>query len=194
MKCKQDFESISTRIPQCDVPLLWYPMRVTYHRELKIKQHLDQLEIENFLPMRYEMVETATGSKRKLVPAIHNLIFVHSSQNTITDLKMRKSELEPLRYMTKRIEKGVREIIHVPDRQMEDFIKVASVQDDSVFFLDPSEYINKVGRQVKITAGPFKDIEGVIKRIKKNKSVVVQIEGVAAVAIAFVPANYLMLI
>ena len=174
--------------------LLWYPMRVTYHRELKIKQHLDSLEIENFLPMRYEMVETASGSKRKLVPALHNLIFVHSSQNTITDLKMGKREFEPLRYMTKQTERGTREIIHVPDRQMESFIKVASVQDDSVFYLDPSEYINKIGRRVKIVEGPFKDVEGVIKRIKKNKSVVVQIEGVAAVAIAFVPANYLELI
>lgn len=174
--------------------LLWYPMRVTYHRELKIKQHLDLLEIENFLPMRYEMVETASGSKRRLVPAIHNLIFVHSSQSIITELKMSKRELEPLRYMTKQIAKGEREIIHVPDRQMESFIKVASVQDNSIFYLDPSEYINKIGRRVKIVAGPFKDVEGVIKRIKKNKSVVVQIEGVAAVAIAFVPANYLELI
>jgi transcription antitermination factor NusG len=47
---------------------------------------------------------------------------------------------------------------------------------------------------VRITGGPFKDVEGVVKRIKKNKSVVVQIEGIAAVAIAFVPANYLTLI
>lgn len=169
-------------------------MRVTYHRELKIKQSLDVLEIESFLPMRYELVETANGSKKKQVPAIHNLIFVHACQNDITDLKMRKKELEPLRYMTRLTTEGVREIIHVPDRQMENFMKVASVEDDSVFFLDPGDYINKIGKQVRITAGPFKNVEGVIKRIKKNKSIVVQIEGVAAVAIAFVPANYLMLI
>lgn len=144
--------------------------------------------------MRYEMIETTQGSKRKLVPAIHNLIFVHSSQNTITGLKMGKREFEPLRYITKKIENGSHEIIHVPDRQMENFIKVASTQDDSIFFLDPGDYINKIGKQVRIIAGPFKDVEGVVKRIKKNKSIVVQIEGVAAVAIAFVPANYLMLI
>ena len=172
----------------------WFPMRVTYHREVKIKHHLDGLDIENFLPMHYEIVETVKGNRRQLVPAIHNLIFIHSSQNTITELKMVKKEFEPLRYMTKPTEQGTREIIHVPDRQMENFIKVASVQDDSIFYLDPSEYINKIGKRVRITAGPFKDVEGMIKRIKKNKSVVVQIEGVAAVAIAFVPANFLMLI
>lgn len=169
-------------------------MRVTYHRELKIKNCLDSLEIDNFLPMRYEMVETAKGPKRKLVPAIHNLIFVHSSQNAITDLKMGRREFEPMRYMTKKDKNGAHEIIHVPDRQMDNFIKVASTQDDTVFFLDPGDYLNKIGKQVRIIAGPFKDVEGVVKRIKKNKSIVVQIEGVAAVAIAFVPANHLMLI
>lgn len=172
----------------------WFPMRVTYHRELKIKNCLDSMKIENFLPMRYEMVETGSGPKRKLVPAIHNLVFVHASQILITELKTGKRELEPMRYMTKRAENGSRVIIHVPDRQMDNFMKVASCRNDSIFFLNPSDYINKIGKHVKITAGPFKDVEGVIKRIKKNKSVVVQIEGVTAVAIAFVPANQLMLI
>lgn len=174
--------------------LHWFPMRITYHRELKIKSCLDNLKIENFLPMRYEMIETAKGSKRKLVPAIHNLIFVHSSQNTITSLKMGKKEFDPMRYMTKKDLNGTHEIIHVPDRQMENFIRVASTQDDTVFFLDPSDYLSKIGKKVRIVAGPFKDVEGVVKRIKKNKSIVVQIEGVAAVAIAFVPANSLIFI
>jgi hypothetical protein len=40
----------------------------------------------------------------------------------------------------------------------------------------------------------FEGIEGTIKRINKNKRVVVQSEGVAAVAIAFVPANCLKLL
>ncbi len=174
--------------------ILWFPMRVTYHRELKIKTHLDNLGIENFLPMRYEKVETNKGHKIKLVPAIHNLIFIHSSQQIITGLKMEKSEFEPLRYMIKHHNHEAFEIIHVPDKQMNDFIRVSSIHDDSVFYLNPNGFINKIGKRVRITGGPFKDVEGVVKRIKKNKSVVVQIEGIAAVAIAFVPANYLTLI
>ena len=43
--------------------LKWFPMRVTYHRELKIKEQLDLLGIENFVPMRYEFVETKQGRK-----------------------------------------------------------------------------------------------------------------------------------
>jgi transcription antitermination factor NusG len=47
---------------------------------------------------------------------------------------------------------------------------------------------------VRVNEGHFAGVEGVIKRIRKNKHVVVQIEGVAAVAITFVPASYLTLI
>jgi transcription antitermination factor NusG len=48
-----------------------------------------------------------------------------------------------------------------------------------------------MGRRVRITAGRFKGVEGVIKRIKKNKFFLIQIDGVAAVAITYVPADCL---
>lgn len=174
----------------------WYPMRVTYHRETKIKMLLDNLGIENFLPMHYEYVETKNeGKKRLLVPAIHNLIFVHSSQETITHLKMTREEFSPMRYMMQRSlsDTPTQTIMTVPDRQMDNFIKVASIQDDRVFFLNYDEAQKIRGRRCKIIEGHFAGVEGTIKRISKNKRVVVQIEGVAAVAIAFVPASCLTL-
>ena len=172
--------------------LHWYPMRVTYHRELMIKQHLDALKIENFVPMRHELVETREGKRRMLLPAISNLIFVRSTQEQLTYLKMTRQELEPLRYIMKpKGEANGWEIMQVPDRQMEYFIRVASAAEESVQFLDYDDYLRKVGKKVRIVDGDFAGVEGVIKRIKKNKYVVVQIEGVAAVAITYVPAHYL---
>ena len=102
---------------------------------------------------------------------------------------------EPLRYITKKsLINGQHEIIHVPDKQMSDFIKVASSSDDQYFVLDNNDFINKIGRRVEITEGYFAGVEGVIKRIRRNKHVVVQIEGIAAVAITFVPVNCLPLL
>ena len=168
--------------------VLWYPMRVTYNRELKIKGYLDEMQIENFVPMKYEW----KGKTKYLVPAIHNLIFIRSTQEIITNLKRCKKEFEPLRYMI-RPSKYHQEssIIYVPKHQMDNFMQVATAQDDSIMFLDVNSYIEKVGKRVKITEGQFKNVEGVIKRIKKNKYVVVQIEGIAAVAITYVPAEWL---
>ena len=168
-------------------------MRVTYRRELKLKAQFEALGIECFVPMRYELVDTDEGPRRQLVPAIHNLIFVRSTQEELTFLKMHRQEFEPLRYMMRPSEEG-NVILRVPDREMENFLRVASIQDDSVMFLDYNDFISKVGRRVRVNEGHFAGVEGVIKRIRKNKHVVVQIEGVAAVAITFVPASYLTLI
>ena len=168
----------------------WYPMRVTYHRELRIKEQLDLMGIENFVPMHNDLTDSSEGPRKTLVPAIHNLIFVHASQEVLTRLKMHKKEFEPMRYMMKTSANGMLEILHVPDRQMEDFIKVASAQNESIIFLDARDSVN-MGRRVRITAGRFKGIEGVIKRIKKNKYFLIQIDGVAAVAITYVPSDCL---
>lgn len=175
----------------------WFPMRITYHREMRIKTLLDEMGVENFLPMHWEIVETKNGGKKRLLlPAIHNLIFVRSTQEFLTELKMTREEFAPMRYMMKRSLSGGEksEIMLVPDQQMENFMRVASVQDDRVMFLESNDFINKIGQRVKVIDGFFSGVEGVVKRINKNKRVVVQLEGLAAVAIAFVPASQLSLI
>ena len=47
----------------------WYPMRITYNREMKIKSLLDELNIENFVPMRSEYVNTRSGKKKEISPS-----------------------------------------------------------------------------------------------------------------------------
>ena len=168
-------------------------MRVTYNRELKIKTALDELQIENFLPMHYELVSPDGQPVEELVPAVHGLIFIRSSKAELTALKQRNTDFEPLRFMTRPVTHGLpqKEIITVTDPEMENFMRVASVTDGSVKFLENTDYVHMVGKNVRITGGVFQGVEGVIKRIKKNKQVVVRIQGVAAVAIAYVPAVFI---
>jgi hypothetical protein len=35
----------------------WYAIRVTYNREMKVKEELDSMSIENFIPMHYRAIE-----------------------------------------------------------------------------------------------------------------------------------------
>ena len=169
-------------------------MRVTYNRELKVKDLLDALDIETFIPMQYRIIGVTGGSReRRLVPVIHNLIFVHSTQQVLTELKKERGESLPIRYMTRpRIDRGGHEIIRVPEKQMEDFIRVASAQMDDVLFLEEGDYLSQIGRRVRITKGYFAGVEGIIKRIKRNRRVVVSIEGVAAVATTYIPVDSLI--
>ena len=155
----------------------WFPMRVTYGQEMKLKDRLDTIGVE-----------------RRLVPAISNLIFIRSSQVVITGLKMFDPVCSPLRYIIR--ESGIddmREIMTVTDDAMDNFMRVAKMQDDSVFFLTPGDYVvNNVGKKVRIINGPFAGVVGVIKRVRRNKHVVVQIDDIAVAAIEFVPNQYLV--
>ena len=187
-------ESAKKSVPRKEL-VLWYPMRVSYGREEKIKEALDTLNIRNFLPMQRQRgwVDDKGEPHQKLVPAVRNLIFIHSSQEHITELKMFNKECDSLRYMTNPFSHSDDDyLLTVPDRQMENFIRVAAVQADSLFYLDPNaEFLRVPGRKVRITDGNFKDAIGTIKRIKNNKRVVVEIQGVVAVAITFVPTVWL---
>lgn len=172
----------------CGDPESWFPMRVTYSRELKVKAELDRLGIENFLPMTYKLADADTEHpRRELVPAINNLIFVRSSKARINSLKS-SEVLQPLRYLMDRTAKEEHTIMTVPDVQMQNFMRVASRTDDSVLFLNDETVVGREGKRVLITGGVFDGITGVIRRVKRCKRVVVELEGIASVAIAFVPA------
>jgi len=246
----------------CGDPKTWFPMRVTYQREMKVKAELDRLGIENFVPMRYRIVERrvdgttelrretntnltddtnirelrretntnltddtnmrelrretntnltddtnirdkgdertqmtrikriygTTELRRELVPAISNLIFVRSTQERVSELKMSNEVLEPLRYMIDHTASREHAIMTVSDRDMANFMRVASVTDDSVMFLDNETVVGKEGKRVEIMGGAFEGVTGVIRRVKHCKRVVVELEGIASVAIAYVPA------
>ncbi len=194
---------------RCGDPKIWFPMRVTYQREMKVKAELDRLGIECFIPMKYRIAESRnqgttelrggtntnltddTNIRRELVPAINNLIFVRSSQERISELKMSNEVLEPLRYMMDRTASQEHAIMTVGDREMENFMRVASRTDDSVMFLDEETVVGKEGKRVEIMGGAFEGVTGVIRRVKRCKRVVVELEGIASVAIAFVPVGLL---
>jgi transcription antitermination factor NusG len=185
----QDGKGFGHDTTTCGDPKIWFPMRVTYSRELKMKTELDRLGIENFVPMTYKVMDADTDNpRRELVPAINNLIFVRSTQKRISHLKSSNKVLEPLRYIIDQTAQQPHTIMTVPDRQMENFMRVASRTDESVMFLNDDSIGGKEGKRVEIIGGAFEGVTGVIRRVKRCKRVVVEIEGVASVAIAFVPA------
>ena len=55
MTTKELDDSMGRDTTMCGDPKMWFPMRVTYQREMKVKAELDRLGIENFVPMRYKV-------------------------------------------------------------------------------------------------------------------------------------------
>ena len=161
----------------------WYALRVTYSRELALKNFLDREGIENFIPMRYEYIVKDERRVRKLVPAVHNLVFVCSSRARIDAIKESVGLSSPIRYI---MDRETRQPIIVPDIQMRSFMAVAGNCDQRLVYLEPSTVSFRKGERVRVTGGIFEGVEGEFIRVKNDRRVVVSIRGVMAVATTFI--------
>lgn len=159
----------------------WYAIRVTYNRELKVKRELDSKHIENFLPMTQRIVLRGERKIRELVPAIHNLIFIHIEAELLKVYKA--STTLPIRYIMDR--ENNRPLV-VPENQMNNFIAVAGNTDEQLEYLNPDSVELKKGDKVRVTGGVFSGAEGYFVRIKGDRRLVVTIKGIAAIATAFI--------
>lgn len=167
-----------------DDDILWYAMRVTYSRELSLKAYLDEIQVESFIPMHYEYVVKNERKTRKLVPAVHNLIFIHTSRKKLDEIKETKAATSSLRYI---MDRGTRQPITIPEQQMRNFIAVAGTYDQQIVYLPPMDVTTmSKGDRVRITGGIFEGVEGVFVRIKGDRRVVVSIQGIMAVATTFI--------
>lgn len=164
----------------------WYALRVTYARELKVKQSFDEKGIESYVPMR--MVERRFFGKRRkrLVPAIHNLIFVHIERARMKEIKSTTDM--PIRYIMDRESKSP---VIVPDKQMADFIAVAKSDNEHVEFISPDAISIKSGERVRVIDGAFKGVEGEYIRYKGHSKVAISIRNVLSVVTAYVPLRYI---
>lgn len=162
------------------VSLTWYAMRATYRREIIVRNLLGQQGIRTFIPMRYALTTRGGRKRRELIPAIHNLVFVQTDAET---MKQVKSKISYLQYMMDRTENRP---ITIPEKQMEDFIRVSSCYDEPVEYItaDTSRMIK--GTRVRINGGAFDGVEGTLARTARSKSrkVIVSVNGVIAAVTA----------
>lgn len=167
-----------------DDRLLWFAMRATYRRELVAKRLLDAAGIENYIPMQLKTKMTMGRKKKVLVPAVHNLIFVHTTRNIIREFK---SRVQYLQYMMDygRGEGGMSPIV-VPDKQMEDFMAVVRTCQEDLEYMPVGNRSFPQGMKVRVRGGVLDGVEGVIARTGKSrdKKLVVTLSGLVSVATA----------
>ena len=173
----------------------WFPLRIRHSnpsRLLSLKAMLDEEKgiAETYVPMEYRTENYHT----ELVPVINNIIFVRSTYNVLKEIRQNQVRYEPLRYIMHKVSDGkesATEVMCVPDKMMQTFIRITQNRQNNVIFLDNLEFACKPGAKVCITDGIYTGVIGVVKHIKKSLCVVVAIEGVAAAAIMYVPRKHL---
>ena len=80
----------------------------------------------------------------------------------------------------------------IRDQDMENFILITSVQyeNPAIEVLEP-DIKYTLGEKVRVTEGVYKGAIGTVKRIRKDRKLLVSIPGVAVVAISHIPLQYL---
>lgn len=186
-------EATTSKPTDKDSQIVWFAMSAPYRRELKAKEYLQAKSIECFVPMVNALVEKRSGAKiRKQVPAIHNLIFVHTSKNVIQEIKR---GVDYLQYRTMPRE-GKNIPIIIPDRQMQQFIAVTQTANEGLIYMRPEEVNIAKGTRVRVHGGAFDGTEGIFVKIqgKRKPRVVLLIQGVAAVALAEISTEFIEII
>jgi len=149
--------------------LNWYAIKVFWKRTARIKDILDELGMEYYA--------------QSLLPSY---IFIHTDQQSI-----KKFADSQFGFIYLYCDRATHKPSIVPDKEIEIFKIVCSSADTGLDFLDGSPEKYRVGDLVRVTDGPFKGAEGYVKRIKKDRRLVVIISGIAAVATSFIPPELL---
>ena len=166
----------------------WYPMYVSYCKELKVKEALEKEGVTCYLPM----IERTTRVGKKIVhseePIVHNLIFVYSDRDQLRHLKMFNRACSYMQFMSirPRNDEQTSVVLTVPERQMNQFMRAMGVDDPNGqrTYLHYTDYLGREGQRVRFVRGVFAGVEGTIKRIKNNRHMVIALPHVGALAIS----------
>ena len=201
-----------------DAPTLhWYALKVFYNKVFDMEDLLGDMGIDSYIAVekqplkgeayllarkRIASLQAMGKSDRRYVqegvqifqrvPLVSSLMFFRAEVSALADvaaaLKNSDDSYKGFIYKTA----DWKEFAVVPDAQMEAFRLVTSQGADGLeFFSDEDITRFREGHKVRVTDGPFKGAEGYIKRIRRDRRLLVSIEGIVAVATAHIPPEML---
>lgn len=171
----------------------WFVLRVTYNRIIQASMLLQEYHIEFYFPQRY--VQKIVNGKKKLVlkPFLPNLIFVYSTKEYIHSFIRDNVRRTFINFYYNHFEKeGDKNPPLVVDYQeMMSFIRVTSVDNQHIRFVNPKQCHYKSGDMVRIVAGDFKGVVGRVVRVAGQQRVAVELEGLCTIVTAYIPSAFL---
>lgn len=175
----------------------WFVLRVSYGRIIKAKAFVEAKGLECYVPLRYKEIRKQ-GKKRILTePLLPSFLFVHASAEQVDSLLQDKSikpfeNIALLSYYydhTSHCEKSPTKNppLIIADTAMNNFIRLTSIRNPHIIPVTSENIKYKLGDEVVITEGDFKDIRGRVARIAGQQRVVVELFDGCLAAIAYVP-------
>lgn len=145
----------------------WFVARTRNGQENSIRNALNSLGVDNFIPMRGVMKVVRGKKVRSEAPLIPNMVFIHCRKDEACALANGRGL--QLFYVIDRI---TRSMLVVPDRQMADFIRIVTGEPDNVSVCD---FVPSCGQRVRVISGELSGVEGVVVSESRESYLVVSV-------------------
>lgn len=174
-------EVLTTRTATPHETLRWFAIKTHNRAEQKAIDWLEGRGIECYIAMKF-VKEQKRIIKR---PAVAGLVFVRTTAEQLLEEQKRYGTDKMFIYF----ERPTNHPQEISDSQMIPFILLTANEGDALEYIDSEVVEAKRGDMVRVTAGPFRGAIGKIIRIKGDRRLVVNIEGVTAVATHHLPSS-----
>lgn len=171
--------------PPLEEPSRWFAIKT--RQDFRAEELLKPLCDEVFFPK--ERV-TVPGKRRRERAIIPRVLFVRTTADRLLALERRArehpEELSPFwiyRYPTDRT-------VQVIPQSSIDLLRLLTAGDTTRCEIFTKKYFRE-NQRVRVTGGPFKGYEGFVQRVRKNRHVIVRIEGICLVMLPYIHPDLL---
>lgn len=178
--------------PDAKQQLCWFVMRDLKRTNAKQPAYrlLAEKDFEVFTPMEFRLRVCDGKRTRVEVPVIHDLLFVHSTQEELDPIT---EDCPTLQYRF--LKGGYRLPMTVCEAEMQRFIRAVKASDQPKYFLPGELTPAMYGRSIRIVGGPLDGYEGRLLSLRgsKKKRLIVELPGLLSVG-AEVEPEYITLL
>ena len=172
----------------------WYALRTTYSREKQAYDYITTHGGTAYLPTLKVHKEVDGKHVAQLESRIPNILFAHGTLKEVQHFVYDNKNLPYLRfyYSQERFDgKLVRRPLIVPERQMESLRIICAVDDGNIALVPQNDTHFAKGQLVRIIQGRFAGVTGRVARYQGQQRVAVIIDGLIAIATAYIPTAFL---
>lgn len=195
----------------------WYALKVFYNKVFETEDLLTAMGIETYLAVdkvilkgaahliaRKHMANLKAEGKRdtryvedgaliwQRTPLVSSLLFFRCNEDGLRSIEnvMKDANGNAKGFIYKTAD--WKQYAVIPDAQMKAFQLVTAKGSEGLEFFSSDDIARfREGRKVRVKEGPFKGADGYIKRIRRDRRLLVSIEGIVAVATAFIDPELL---
>ncbi|MDE6006602.1 MAG: hypothetical protein K2G67_03515 [Muribaculaceae bacterium] len=163
----------------------WYAVRSA--RPVQAVDRLEQRGKETYIPIEKARLRSGTVRERPMIPKLFFLRGESAEVRSIeTESRGLDTDLPPM--WVYRYSRGD-DVQPISDAEFRLFRLLTAPEEERCEVYRKGEF--KVGDRLRVKAGPFAGYEGYARRIRRNKHIVVEIEGICAIALPYIHPDLL---